>query len=280
MKRTVMALVAGSLCMPVAVSAQETFPDLERRIPHLTQRLRSNRWEARYCLLGELTRRDPETKRALETLVADRDERVANQAIVRYVKNFLRIEKTLFRPGIYLRSNGPVYGFPEVVSDGALVDHCLGRRELPRAEGDQHGEVRRALPVLDPAKVDDPRMDHSLTVVGILGKPEDAAALSPFLKSPNDYVVLEAARAVIRLGDRAKGVEALCRLADLDPVEHSFYVTEALRVLKEVDHPGLKAMVLRVLSTLDRGKGIQPNWTSDFLLLAADVVGDDVWMRK
>ena len=101
--------------------------------------------------------------------------------------------------------------------------------------------------------------------------------LHPFLESTNDYVALGAAKALIRLGDRAKGVAALSRMTERDPSKHLFYVTQALYALKEMEHPELRTMTLRVLSTVDRIEGIQHNWLTEFLLLAAQVTDNDVW---
>ncbi len=44
-----------------------------------------------------------------------------------------------------------------------------------------------------------------------------------------------------------------------------------------MNDPGLPEILRRVLSTIDRGSQIQPNWVNGFLLVAADVLGDEVW---
>lgn len=67
------------------------------------------------------------------------------------------------------------------------------------------------------------------------------------------------------------------RLTQLDPTRDLPYVTEALCVLKEMNHLGLDTIVRRVLASMDRGQGIQPNWVSEFLLVASDIAGPDVW---
>ncbi|MDH3251570.1 MAG: hypothetical protein OEM41_02195 [Ignavibacteria bacterium] len=277
MKRNLLAFLAFMLVMPAAVTAQQAFPELSKRVPYLTQRLRSARWQVRYYLLRDLTRRDLDTKRALETLVRDEHRGVATEAMVRYVNNFVDVQKVLFKPELYVPGRFPMADLPEEDPDRALVDYCLARREIQRKGGFRHDDMQPVLPVLDSARSDNPRMHETLTIVGILGSPKDAEALYPFLQSSNDYVALGAAKAVIRLGDKTKGLEALCRLTEKDPSKHLYYVTEALYVLKEMDHTELKTMVLRVLSSVDRAEGIQPNWISEFLLLAADVTASDVW---
>jgi hypothetical protein len=275
MKRSILVLLAGILGWATAAPAQESFPELSKRVPHLLERLRSPRWEARYCLLGELTGGDPETRRALEILAGDKNESVANQATVRYELAFLDIDRSLFRPEAYVRGRFPTGDLPAVDSARALVEYCLGARKIdPRG---RMNDMIAPVPVLDPARLEEPGDKDAITIVGILGRPEDATALLPYLGSSNPYVALAAARAVLRLGDRSKGVEALCRLAERDPVKELWYVTEAFKVLKQVGHPGLPAMVLKVLAAVDRDETVQPNWVSGFLLIAADIAGNGVW---
>lgn len=103
--------------------------------------------------------------------------------------------------------------------------------------------------------------------------------LQPFLDSKNDYVAIRTAVAVIRLGERVKGGDALVRLTKRDPAKHLCYVTAALRFLKELEHPEFRLTLLDALAAVDRDEGIQPNWVSDFLLLAAEIDGN-VWAPK
>ncbi|MGK7875783.1 MAG: hypothetical protein AB4426_21555 [Xenococcaceae cyanobacterium] len=256
---------------------QQVFSKLSKQVPYLTQRLQSNRWEVRYCLLSNFTRRDAETKQVLEMLVRDEHKGVANQALVRYVNGFVDIDKTLFKAELYVPGRFPITDLPDKEAPSALVDYCLGRREIRRNTFFKYDSMQPILPVLDPAELDNPRMHETLTIIGIMGRPEDAKLLHPFLESPNDYVALGAATAVIRLGDKTTGLEALRGLTIKDPSKHLCYVTEALHVLREMEHPELESMVIGVLSSVDRSKGIQPNWLSEFLILAADVTSKDVW---
>ena len=280
MKPDFIAIPIGLLLVPMVLLAEQTLPELSKRVPYLEQRLHSTRWEVRYYLLGNLAGRDSETKRVIEILVRDQHKGVANQALVRYVNNFVNIDKGIFRSELYVPEQFPVTDLPEKAPEKALVDYCLGRGKIEPKGGFRHDDMRPALPVLNPTKSDDPRMYETLTIVGILGNPEDAKALYPFLESTNDYVALGAAKALIRLGDRTKGVEALSRLTERNPSKHLFYVTQALYALKEIGQPELRTMTLRVLSTVDRIEGIQPNWLAEFLLLAAQVTDNDVWRAK
>jgi hypothetical protein len=277
MRRSVIANLAGILLLSACSPVRTVVPAPSGGIPHLHQRLKSSRWEVRYCLLRELTGRDLATKRVLERLARDEHARVANQALVRYVNRFVSIDKAVFRPAVFVPGRFPVHDLPERNPERVLVDYCLGRR--PR---ELTGLVTRncTIPnlwILDPAKRDDPEMVATLTIVGILGDRKDAKALHPFLRSTNDYVVLNAAKAVIRLGDRARGVEALSRLTESDPREHLYYVTEALWALIELGHPELETLVTRVLAAVERTEGIKPNWLSEFLLAAAQAADADVW---
>ena len=264
------------LALTSAVHAQERFDELAKRVPFLSERLHSGRWQVRYCLLRELDGRDDESKRALEMLVRDKHKKVANQALVGYVSNFVNIDKSLFDPEIYVPNRYPVTDLPQDNPHRALVDYLLGKKDVPLRGEAYPQDVPREVPVLAVGGKDEAAMGPSLTIVGILGNAKDANALYPFLDSTNDYVLLAAAKALIRLGDKAKAVEALSRLTEKDVREHLPYITEALYVLREINHTEFEEMVLRVLSEVDKQDRIQPNWLNGFLLLAAEVK-DDVW---
>jgi len=236
------------------------FPGLSERVPHFMERLQSNRWQVRYGLLHDLTGRDVETKHVLEMLIRDENKSVANQALMRYLRAFVDIDKTLFKPELYF---GGIVGCPpepDLLKEeryDALVDIYLRG--------------------LKAAKLGDPGMHYNLTIVGIMGKPGDAETLYPFLKSANDYIVLGAAKAVIRLGDKKKGMEALRSITIKEPSKHLSYITQSLYALKEMRHPELETIVNDVLSSINQSEGIQPNWLNEFFLLAADVTSKDVW---
>jgi hypothetical protein len=268
-------LTALLLCGPALASAFAA----DRQpppIPFLEQRLQSTRWEVRYFLACQLDGRDDETKRAIETLIRDKHQGVANQALVRYVNNYVNIDRALFDPKVYVPGRFPVTDLPEEEPGKALVDYCLGRRAIVQKGGFRGDDMQPVVGVLDPKTRDAPTNYESLTIVGILGQSGDATLLYPFLESTNDYVVLGAAKALLRLGDRAKALEALVRLTEKDARKHLYYVTEALYALREVEHPEYRSLVLRVLATINTTEGIQPNWLNGFLLLASDVK-DDVW---
>ncbi|UCE65071.1 MAG: hypothetical protein JSU85_09320 [Candidatus Zixiibacteriota bacterium] len=242
------------------VEAVGRFPDLPKKIPYFMERLYSNRWKVRYGLLHDLTRRDIETKRILETLMRDEKKNVANQATVRYLHNFVDIDKSLFKPELYFISRpGDEFPEPDLLNEerhDALVEYCLRR--------------------LDTAQLDDPSMYRNLTVVGILGKPGDAEALYPFLESTNSYVAIGATKAVVRLGERKKGMEAFRRRV-WDLSKNPFYSSEALYALKEMQDPDLEGIVNKILGSIDQIEGLGPEWLNSFLLFAADVTDKDVW---
>lgn len=279
-KLIIMAVLTGMLFLNSFVVAQQTLPELSKQVPYLTQRLQSKRWEVRYSLVNNLKGRDLETKQALEMLVQDEHKSVANQALVLYLYGFVDINKTLFKPELYVPGKFPIEDLPDDDSSSALVDYCLGRSDIPRKGRFMRHDMQPVILVLDPAHLDHPRMDNALTIVGILGKPDDAKTLYPFLQSTNDYVALVAAKAVILLGDKQKGLEALCRLTEGDPSKHLHYITAAFHALKEMKHPELEAMVIRVLSSVDSIEGIHPGRLGEFLLLAAEITDKDVWAAK
>ncbi|GEM_PF-3639695 len=267
-----LASVASVLVVSSVAAEDRQFDDLANRVPLLRERLHSTRWEVRYGLLGELYQRDEATKRALELLVRDEHPMVANQALVRYVQAFVIIDKTLFRASSFTYGRFPLPDLPAGGPDRALVEYCLGKRDVPKERRPFTHDLGPVLTVLDPSKADQADMYDSLTIVGILGTAEDAKALYPFLESTNDYVVWGAAKALLRLGDNEKALEAMVRLLKQDPRQHLHYMTEALCVLKEAQHPRLKELVIEAVSALEATEGIQPNWVSEFLLQAAEVV--------
>jgi hypothetical protein len=269
MERYVLAVLAALLVLPGGGSAQDT-PTLMSRVPYLAERLHSSRWQVRYCLLGELMDRDPETKHAIEELCQDENARVAQQALVRYEHQFVNVNETLFEPKRYLPPSEIVANLPADAPRRALVDYCLGRRKIHLDCG------MGTPPVLDTARLDDPEMHRPITIVGLLGDGDDAASLRAFLRSTNPFILLAAAKAMIRLGHRDDGLNALRELTTWDPKEHLHYITEALHALRELECSGLKAIVERVVAAVDGVEDIQPNWMSGFLLLAADVTKPEV----
>ena len=104
-------------------------------------------------------------------------------------------------------------------------------------------DVQPELPVLIQENRDNPAIVDTLTVVGILGKSEDAPLLYPFLESTNDYVIVGAAKSLIRLGDKNKALVALVHLTDQNPKEYLPYITEALHILKEMQYPQYRELL-------------------------------------
>ena len=250
--------------------------DSQKRVPYLQERLHSKRWQVRYSLLGDLDGIDETSKRSLEVLVKDGNNKVANQALVRYLISFVNVDKKLFDPKTFAPGAYPVTVLPEENPRRALVEYCLGRREIPPAGRFANG-WGRPLAVLRVENRDDAELARSLTVVGVRGEPEDAKALYPFLESANEYVALEAAKAVIRLGGKTKGAEALRRLAGRDVTKDLHYVTQALEALRQIDDPEFRQTTLEILARVRKNADvIQPNWLNSFLFLAAEAQ-EDVW---
>lgn len=276
MRARAVSLLLTGIAAVSALGAERDHATSTGRTPFLEQRLHSARWEVRYYLACQLDGRDGNSKRAFETLIRDKHQGVANQALVGYLNSFVAVDRALFDPRVYVPGRFPVTDLPEAEPNRALVDYCLGRREIAPKGGFRGDDMQPTLRVLDPEKSDDPTMHESLTIVGMLGQPEDAPVLYPFLESTNDYVVVGAAKALLRLGDKVKALDALVRLTEGEPKKHLYYVTEALYALREVEHPKYRHMVLRVLAAIDKTEDIQPNWLNGFLLLASDVT-EDAW---
>jgi len=251
-----------------------SFPLLERRIPCFRERLTSPRWEVRYCLLGELDGRDEDTKRALEFLREDENPPVAEQAQARYLIEFVNADRSRFRPDLYIFVQQPLTGEER----RGIVDYVLGRGPYPF--GELPHDVGRQLPRLDQAGMkdagkNDPGLANSIVLVGMLGEESDADALAPFLESENDYVVLETAKALIRLGDREPALDALRALAAKDPREHLPYITRSLAVMREMGEKDWRDRAENALARVDAAGNIQPNWVNGLaLLLLVDGCGE------
>ncbi len=217
---------------PELSKEMEQFPGLSIRIPYFMERLHSNRWQVRSCLLDDLKGRDAETKRVFEIYINDENKRVAEKAHMAYL-GFIDIDKTLFRPELYFRSivGGRCFdgGIPDEDQYDAYVDNCVRS--------------------LNSAKLEDHSIDRTLTLVGIIGKPGDAGTLYRFLQSPDDNIAYNAAIAVIRFGDRERGIETLRRLARWDPTEDIPYMYYALIALKELQDPELETIVMEALAS-------------------------------
>jgi hypothetical protein len=277
-------LLLLSLLLAVETWGDQNYPILSKRIPYFMERLQSNRWKVRYCLLHDLTRRDHETKQALETLILDENRRIGNQALVRYLISFVIIDKTLFSPELYLwgklgASNAII--LPDQDHYYNLVEYLLGRSNEIVSGKTFTGGPYASLYRLDTTRVDDPSICQTLTTIGILGKLSDARMLYPYLQSSNDYVLMTTAKALIRIGDKKKGMEALEGLAMNEQNGHTHYSAEALYALKEVQHPELEKIANRVLlSAVNNNEELRPNELNAVLLAVANATGKDVWNLK
>lgn len=279
MKRLRIVLLAGLFAIPAGLTAQPTATGSPDCIPFLKERLESAHWRVRYGLLNDLTGRDVETKHILEKLARDPHESVGSQALVRYVDRFVQIDRSVFDPQRYAPGRFPLTELHDK-EDEILVDFCLGRRNIESINDAQANDMLPPIPIIGPANRDDPRIYDALTIVGVLGKREDSAALRPFLESTNDYVVLGAAKALIRLGDGAVAVDTLVQMTTKDPAKHLYYITESLYVLKEIGHPEFESITLRVLAAVENVEALQTNWLTPFLLLAAEATDHHVWDLK
>jgi hypothetical protein len=162
----------------------------------------------------------------------------------------------------------PVKNLPAENSDRALVDYCLGKKVAltARAEDDETASVA----VLAKQNRNKPAVVEAIVVVGILGNADDAAEIEPFLESANEQVAINAAVACLRLGVKEKAVAALERMARGDVTTQLYYVTRALRVLKQAKEPSFDGLMKTALTAVGRREEISPNWLTEFLMLAAE----------
>ena len=79
-------------------TAEVTKNKSDSSIPYLEQRLDSGIWQVRYSLLSDLNGHDEDTKQIFEKLLKDENDSVRNQTLVRYLHNFVYVNKELFNP--------------------------------------------------------------------------------------------------------------------------------------------------------------------------------------
>ena len=245
---------------------------LAQRIPSFEQRLHSSRQPVRYALLAELTARDAPTRQALQTLAADQDPSVASQALIRYAQAFVQVDKKLFTPAPFLRDR---FASPRLADlpPADIVDYLAGRKPLDPETTGPHGT---GLLVLTAAS-DDPAAGASLQLLGLFGSEKEIPLVEPYLVSTNDYVALQAAIALIRLGSKDHALQALADIARRDPLpDHLFYITESLYALREMKYPGYPKLLDQVIQRVDKADSIPGPALTSFLLLAAQTK-PDVW---
>jgi len=181
-----------------------------------TKRLECPDWRVRYCLaipgdwVGSATDRT-----VLERLTRDRDERVAGQASIAYLRTFVRVDRYFLRRNVGLYYQVPDgLNFPEPPDVTSVRFHksMLGNDSKDAAAG------------------------PSLRVIGIIGTKEDAPALRPFAASENPYVAKVAAVAMIRLGHAKDGIDALRKIVERTVSSGGLHhQIDSLRLLAEVD---------------------------------------------
>jgi HEAT repeat protein len=202
----------------------------------------------------------------LETLVQDKNEKVAQQATVRYVNSFMHLKAGLIKPQLLIpHSMTKRPDMSDKAKIRAVIDYCLGTRPYP--EQTRHGP---SLKVLEDKNWNEPRIVTTINLVGLFGEPNDAAKLLPALRSENDYVLLNAAKALHRLGHKKPAVEALKKLAKKDVGHHLFYVTEAIYALKEIGDDSYQDLIAGAMAKGKELETVSPNILNHFLFLAAE----------
>lgn len=289
--RQAAAFMAAAFVVTLVGAAQSqqpdsAFPELSRRIPLFKEQLTSGHHRVRYALLGELDGQDDETRRALELLIGDANKAVANQAQVRWLQKFIEVDRSLFRPEVYLPWPR---GTPEIPKDKwrqVMLDHVLGRAIHEDLCGT---DAIRGLASLDESVMDsvedvgkeaaraiyEAEMANPVTVVGMLGTAEDAKTIKPFGDSQNPYLAWKTAVALVRLGDRESADAILMRVATGERDDGKlYYVIKALDTMRRLKNPAFGETVVKVWEdTTDEAKkladGRMPQWWSDLTVLAA-----------
>lgn len=227
--------------------------DAETCVPHLKQRINAEDWRVRYVLPNEFLnhcRRAP--RMHLETLIRDVDSRVSNQALVVYLINYVNVDIGLVRERFKNLNAGQPTGItisgPQDVKSVAYQASWLDRKNI-----------------------DEPRNGPRLEYIGLLGKRDDRGILLPFAKANNPYVLINVAKALIRIGEIESGMAALDRILQLDVATALHYQTQAVYVIDELDHERAKQRYDTLSREVRKNKTIQPGWISAHFVQGLDL---------
>ncbi len=209
----------------------------------------SKHWELRYSLLAELDEHSDEHKKLLVKLIHDTNNSVANQALVRYIANFLNIDRNLVTSKIEKLNPLPV---------GALMS------SIPDLKSSHFYKTALTKDISDANNA------KWISMIGITGKTPDIAIITPYLKSKNPYILSEAAKALHRLGAKNEALKAFRSILNL-PFEENFpYQTSTLFLMHEIDSNEALALYKNLHARFKLKTGIQPNWVSAHLLQGMD----------
>ncbi|MEN8254852.1 MAG: hypothetical protein ABFR33_05215 [Verrucomicrobiota bacterium] len=109
------------------------------------------------------------------------------------------------------------------------------------------------------ARKGNPHVAENIQVIGIIGNPDDASVLTPYLESSNPYVVQAAAVALVRLGHKNEGVYALRGIVDqVGTPETLYYLVNSLRLLAEIDSEYFRDTIVEFSEKINRLEFITP----------------------
>jgi hypothetical protein len=231
-------------------------------VPYLQERLASPWWQVRYVLINELNDGNDPKQLGITKLMADANPQVSSYARSLYLLNYLFVDKQRIVDEMEKFNPMPV---GSKVADQEKYDASLRT-------------VAHYVSAMANAAIDDAKAADTIRFFGILAKPDDAHVIERFANSPNDYVQLEAAKALLRMGLRDKGTKTVERILAKDCGSSLAFQTQALFVLRAVDRLRFKAAYRRLQQRIQADPGrdkIKPGWLHEYYVLGLEMARGD-----
>lgn len=243
--KSFIAIILFLLLMPNLAFAQENCG-----VPFLQERMSSDKWQLRYGVIFDITGRSDDCRSLLVRLIEDSNKSVSNQAMEKYLNQFVIIDHELILKHLEKLNPIPVGSFKD----------------------SQRTDIRSATFYINWINIDeinDPNNGRNIMFVGIVGDKNkgDVNFIKGFAASKNDYVLLETAKAMIRLGEVNEGLKIIDVILNKDVQDHLHYQTQALHVLAEINREKYHSEYLKLKAKVDRVSDIQPNWMNEFYIL-------------
>lgn len=119
-----------------------------------------------------------------------------------------------------------------------------------------------------PAQIREVEIILGLELLGVIGSPETAPVVEPFLVDNNPAIVRAAAVAAFRLGKKAAAIKALRKIS-AGPVKREKLesVVDALGLLSQIDAPAFQEASLKALERCDQEPDLHPGHLTSLLML-------------
>lgn len=190
-------LAASCVAQPDPRSdVSERVPGVIESIEFFEQRLNSPIWQIRYCLLGDLDRGTQEEKAILEKLISDESRNVRNQALVRYIRNYVEIDRKLVEERLE-----DFYAWPPRAG--------IHRQTQEMRSVEFHKQYLQTSSF--------PRLSESIELVGILGTTDDVDSILAIREQSNPHILNLIANALYRLGDKESAILVFEKVLSLEP---------------------------------------------------------------